>query len=72
MARVTVEDCIDKVPNRFELVLLSSRRARADARRGVVDRLQPRYAVISDFGPSTRIHRALRLVIMNARAGARQ
>ena len=29
MARVTVEDCIDKVPNRFELVLLSSRRARA-------------------------------------------
>ncbi|CDO61394.1 DNA-directed RNA polymerase omega subunit [Candidatus Phaeomarinobacter ectocarpi] len=29
MARVTVEDCIDKVPNRFELVLLSSRRARS-------------------------------------------
>ncbi|MEQ8745670.1 DNA-directed RNA polymerase subunit omega [Pyruvatibacter sp.] len=29
MARVTVEDCIDKVPNRFELVLLSARRARA-------------------------------------------
>ena len=28
MARVTVEDCIDKVPNRFELVLLSSLRAR--------------------------------------------
>ncbi|HEX2429530.1 MAG TPA: DNA-directed RNA polymerase subunit omega [Aestuariivirgaceae bacterium] len=28
MARVTVEDCIDKVPNRFELVLLSSHRAR--------------------------------------------
>jgi len=22
MARVTVEDCVDKVPNRFELVLL--------------------------------------------------
>ena len=22
MARVTVEDCIDKIPNRFELVLL--------------------------------------------------
>ncbi len=29
MARVTVEDCIDKVPNRFELVLLSAHRARA-------------------------------------------
>jgi DNA-directed RNA polymerase subunit omega len=28
MARVTVEDCIDKVPNRFELVLLAARRAR--------------------------------------------
>jgi DNA-directed RNA polymerase subunit omega len=28
MARVTVEDCIDKVPNRFELVLLSAHRAR--------------------------------------------
>ncbi len=28
MARVTVEDCIDKVPNRFELVLLASHRAR--------------------------------------------
>ncbi|MEP0057266.1 MAG: DNA-directed RNA polymerase subunit omega [Nitratireductor sp.] len=28
MARVTVEDCIDKVDNRFELVLLSGHRAR--------------------------------------------
>ncbi|MGB5091797.1 MAG: DNA-directed RNA polymerase subunit omega [Parvibaculum sp.] len=29
MARVTVEDCVDKVPNRFELVLLAGHRARA-------------------------------------------
>jgi len=29
MARVTVEDCIDKVPNRFELILLAAHRARA-------------------------------------------
>ena len=29
MARVTVEDCIEKVPNRFNLVLLASHRARA-------------------------------------------
>lgn len=29
MARVTVEDCVIKVPNRFELVLLSSQRARS-------------------------------------------
>jgi len=28
MARVTVEDCIVKIPNRFELVLLSAQRAR--------------------------------------------
>ncbi|MEY2955448.1 MAG: DNA-directed RNA polymerase subunit omega [Gemmobacter sp.] len=32
MARVTVEDCVDKVPNRFELVLLASHRAREIAR----------------------------------------
>jgi DNA-directed RNA polymerase subunit omega len=31
MARVTVEDCVDKVPNRFELVLLSAHRARGIA-----------------------------------------
>jgi len=28
MARVTVEDCVQKVPNRFELVLLAAQRAR--------------------------------------------
>lgn len=28
MARVTVEDCVVKVPNRFELVLMASQRAR--------------------------------------------
>jgi len=28
MARVTVEDCMDKVPNRFALVLLVARRAK--------------------------------------------
>ena len=31
MARVTVEDCVDKIPNRFELVLLAAHRARAIA-----------------------------------------
>jgi len=29
MARVTVEDCVEKVPNRFGLVLLAGHRARA-------------------------------------------
>ena len=28
MARVTVEDCLEKVPSRFELVLLAARRAK--------------------------------------------
>ena len=28
MARVTVEDCVEKIPNRFELVLIAAQRAR--------------------------------------------
>jgi len=32
MARVTVEDCVERIPNRFELVLLASQRARNIAR----------------------------------------
>lgn len=28
MARVTVEDCVDKIPNRFELILMAAQRAR--------------------------------------------
>ncbi|MBR1945331.1 MAG: DNA-directed RNA polymerase subunit omega, partial [Alphaproteobacteria bacterium] len=28
MARVTVEDCVKKIPNRFELVLLAAQRAK--------------------------------------------
>ena len=32
MARVTVEDCLEKVPNRFALVVLASERARQIAR----------------------------------------
>ncbi|TMA09586.1 MAG: DNA-directed RNA polymerase subunit omega [Deltaproteobacteria bacterium] len=28
MARITVEDCLSKIPNRFELVVLASKRAR--------------------------------------------
>ena len=28
MARVTVEDCVDKIPNRFDLILLAGQRAR--------------------------------------------
>ena len=28
MARITVEDCVDKIPNRFDLVILAAHRAR--------------------------------------------
>ncbi len=28
MARITVEDCLSKIPNRFELVVLAAKRAR--------------------------------------------
>ena len=28
VARITVEDCLQKIPNRFELVMLASQRAR--------------------------------------------
>ena len=36
MARVTVEDCVDKVPNRFELVLLAAHRAREISSGGAI------------------------------------
>lgn len=35
MARVTVEDCLDHVDNRFELILLASKRARQLARQNI-------------------------------------
>ena len=28
MARVTVEDCVERIPNRFELVMLAAKRSR--------------------------------------------
>jgi DNA-directed RNA polymerase subunit omega len=36
MARVTVEDCVDKIANRFELVLVAAHRARALASGGAI------------------------------------
>lgn len=49
MARVTVEDCVDKVPNRFELVLLAAHRAREIAAGGTpsVDRDNDKNPVVS-------------------------
>ena len=34
MARITVEDCLDNVDNRFELVMLEAKRARQIATQG--------------------------------------
>jgi DNA-directed RNA polymerase subunit omega len=36
MARVTVEDCVDKIPNRFELVLVATHRARTLAKGAAI------------------------------------
>ncbi len=49
MARVTVEDCIEKVDNRFELVLLASHRARQISAGGeiTVDRDNDKNPVVS-------------------------
>jgi len=49
MARVTVEDCIDKLPNRFELVLLSAHRARMVAQGAplTVDRDKDKNPVVA-------------------------
>ena len=49
MARVTVEDCIEKVPNRFSLVLLSAHRARAISAGGpiMVDRDNDKNPVVA-------------------------
>ncbi len=49
MARVTVEDCVDKVPNRFELVALASHRAReiASGAQLTVDRDNDKNPVVA-------------------------
>lgn len=49
MARVTVEDCIVKVPNRFDLVMLASQRARdiSSGERETVDRDNDKSPVIA-------------------------
>ena len=49
MARVTTEDCVDKVPNRFDLVMLASHRAREIAAGAplTVDRDNDKNPVVS-------------------------
>lgn len=49
MARVTVEDCVDKVPNRFELVMLAAHRAREIAAGSplTIDRDEDKNSVVA-------------------------
>ena len=49
MARVTVEDCVDKIPNRFELVLLAGTRARQISSGGelTIDRDRDKNPVVA-------------------------
>ncbi|MEO8812505.1 MAG: DNA-directed RNA polymerase subunit omega [Caulobacteraceae bacterium] len=49
MARVTVEDCVTRVPNRFNLVLLAANRARAIAAGGslTIDRDNDKNPVVA-------------------------
>lgn len=41
MARITVEDCLDHVENRFKLVLLAAKRARQLSKNNALARIQP-------------------------------
>ena len=49
MARVTVEDCVDKIPNRFDLVLFSAQRAReiSDGAELTIDRDRDKNPVVA-------------------------
>src|SRR5215470_16463829 len=64
MARVTVEDIIDKMPNRFELVLLAAHRARALAKGSyiTIDSENDKNAVIAlrEFAEKTIAPRDVR------------
>ncbi len=64
MARVTVEDCVDKVPNRFELVALAAHRAREIAAGApiTVDRDNDKNPVVSlrEIADETQSVEALR------------
>ncbi len=48
MARVTVEDCLEKVENRFQLVIVASKRARQ-----LADGAEPRIAVTASAAKPT-------------------
>ena len=70
MARVTVEDCIEKVPNRFGLVLLAGNRARAIANGAplTIDRDNDKNPVVAlrELADSTVVPEDLRETVIVA------
>ena len=70
MARVTVEDCIEKVPNRFGLVLLAGNRARAIANGAplTIDRDNDKNPVVAlrELADSTVVPEELRETVIVA------
>ena len=72
MARVTVEDCVDKSPNRFDLVLLSAQRARqiSGGAELTIDRDRDKNPVVAlrEIAEQTNLL-ALNAAIEAARAG---
>ena len=70
MARVTVEDCIDKVPNRFDLVVLSAHRAReiSAGSQITVDRDNDKNPVVAlrEIADSTKEADELRESVINS------
>ena len=68
MARVTVEDCVDKVPNRFDLVLMAAQRARAVAAGAelTIDRDNDKNPVVAlrEIADSTVLPEVLREAII--------
>jgi DNA-directed RNA polymerase subunit omega len=64
MARVTVEDCLEKVDNRFALVLLAAKRARQlnkGARSLVDSKNKPPVTALREIaGGKVRLNKALR------------
>ncbi|MFT8675999.1 MAG: DNA-directed RNA polymerase subunit omega [Acetobacter sp.] len=72
MARVTVEDCVEKVPNRFELVVYAAQRARNISRGEelTVDRDNDKNPVVSlrEIAAETVVLGALRSDLIRSQA----
>ena len=76
MARVTVEDCVQKVPSRFELVLLAAQRAReisSGAPLTIIPGFQMKlgYDPLRDFTPITNVAAVPNVIALHPSVPAR-